>query len=382
MSDDFGSYDPSDSEGARARKGVQFLVDMARRTIAQSADAKQVTEDVVKAIVGEMKLPREIGNVVLQQADQIKNEVVRVVGGEVRNFLHEANLGEELAKILTSLSFEVRMEVRFIPNDEALKPNVRSRVAVKSTRDDKEAEFVETKETAAMDRAIRSGVSSLANRIFSRLDEVFEEEGDEASAEDVAPSETTAGSDEAEADRRTIRRPDLRKRAGAVASQAASAGRATASKAAATAVTAAKKPVASVAAKAKASAPAAVAAARQTASAAAARGTAARSSSAARSSTDAASRAPAVVRSSKPERVTEKPKAAETKAPAEKSAKKPATTSPKAAPKTARKTAKTLAAATKKTAAKTTTTAAPKKEASHVEEKPQSKKSTADSDEG
>ena len=48
-----------------------------------------------------------------------------------------ANLAEELAKALTTLSFEIKTEVRFIPNDSRLgaSPDVRSRVRVKRKGD-------------------------------------------------------------------------------------------------------------------------------------------------------------------------------------------------------------------------------------------------------
>lgn len=296
MSHDFENNDPSDTDSPKSRTAGRLLRDVVRKTLSQSADARQVTEETLRGILGDVKLPRELGNVLFQQADSIKTEVVRVVAGEVRNFLAEANLGEELAKIITSLSFEIRTEIRFIPNDEALRPSVRSKVGVKSQRDNQEPEMVETKETAVMDRAIRNSVTTLANRFMGRIDELLEDvlepenehpERDDAS-DDAFHAEEAAG--ESTSRKRSTKGPDLRRRAEAAASQVASAGRATASKAAVTAVSAARKPVASVAAKAKANAPVAVAAARSTANAAA------RSPAV----TAAANRAQAVVRGAKP----------------------------------------------------------------------------------
>lgn len=177
MADDFYSHDPFDEDEPKARQKARLLRDVLRKTVSQGVEARQATEDTLRHIVGELKLPREIGNVVLQQADQIKTEVVRVVAGEVRNFLGEANLGEEIAKILTSLSFEIRTEIRFIPNDEALKPNVRSRVGIKSKRDSATSEeegdddegLTETPDTRVLDNAIRKGVTNLASRFMQRI---------------------------------------------------------------------------------------------------------------------------------------------------------------------------------------------------------------------
>lgn len=87
-----------------------------------------------RARLGGVKLPREVINFILQQVDTTKREFLRIASNEVRLFLESADLGGELAKILTTLSFEVRMEVRFIPNDQALKPAARGRMRVKRNR--------------------------------------------------------------------------------------------------------------------------------------------------------------------------------------------------------------------------------------------------------
>ena len=50
------------------------------------------------------------------QIDETKNDVLRIVASEVRDFLDATDLASEIKAALTSLSFEVRTEVRFIPN--------------------------------------------------------------------------------------------------------------------------------------------------------------------------------------------------------------------------------------------------------------------------
>ena len=63
----------------------------------------------------EVSLPKDVVNFLLHQATNSKDEVLRVVGKEVRSFLESANLSAEMAKMLTQLSLEVKTEVRFIP---------------------------------------------------------------------------------------------------------------------------------------------------------------------------------------------------------------------------------------------------------------------------
>jgi len=90
-----------------------------------------VKEDGLRSIVKEREIPREAVGFLLGQVDATKREVLRIVSREVRLFLQDVDLGGELTKILTSVSFEIKTEVRFIPNDAAVKPNVKNRVRMR-----------------------------------------------------------------------------------------------------------------------------------------------------------------------------------------------------------------------------------------------------------
>ena len=77
-----------------------------------------------------------IAGYVFEQIDETKNGMLRIVAKEFRDFLEHTELAEELRKVLTSLSFEVKTEIRFIPNDAGLvKPDVKSSVKAKRKRD-------------------------------------------------------------------------------------------------------------------------------------------------------------------------------------------------------------------------------------------------------
>ncbi len=111
-----------------------------------------VAEDGIRSMVTDRGLPREAVGLVMSQVDATKREILRVVSREMRMFLENVDLGGELTKILTSVSFEIRTEVRFIPNDAAVKPNVKSRVAVRGRggNDEEEQELYETPEEEAV----------------------------------------------------------------------------------------------------------------------------------------------------------------------------------------------------------------------------------------
>ena len=73
-----------------------------------------------------------------RQADAARDEVVRIIGNQTKRFLEGLDVGHEVQKILTALSFEIKTEIRFIPNDEKVKPDVKVGVRAKRANAKKE----------------------------------------------------------------------------------------------------------------------------------------------------------------------------------------------------------------------------------------------------
>ena len=121
--------DLEDREGMRPR-----AADLLRRVLVSGVGALFMTEEGIRSLVKEMKLPKEVIGAVIAQADRTKSDVARVVGTEVRSFLESTRMREELVRMLTQMRLEVRAEVGFKPRDEAstlFEPTVRGKVAVK-----------------------------------------------------------------------------------------------------------------------------------------------------------------------------------------------------------------------------------------------------------
>jgi len=75
----------------------------------------------LRNFVQEMKLPKEVLHYLYQQIDDTKNGLYRVVAKEMRDVLEQTQFADEITKVLTRLSFEIKTEIRFIPNDAAVK---------------------------------------------------------------------------------------------------------------------------------------------------------------------------------------------------------------------------------------------------------------------
>ena len=111
--------------GAPSSHGVDPTHDKLRQNIAARLTRLITSEEGLRAVVA-AAAPKELIASTMEQVDATKTEAMALVGRELRTFLDHLDVGEELAKILTAVSFEIRLEVRFIPNEDGtLRANVR-----------------------------------------------------------------------------------------------------------------------------------------------------------------------------------------------------------------------------------------------------------------
>lgn len=120
------------SESIRAR--LEHLVpELVRKTFTAGLGAVYSTEEGIRKIAKDINLP-DVAGYIASSADATKDRVMEVVARETREFLEHINLGEEIAKLLTTLSFEIKTEIRFIPNSDRFigsEPDVKASVRLK-----------------------------------------------------------------------------------------------------------------------------------------------------------------------------------------------------------------------------------------------------------
>ena len=126
--------DADDGDSRRRRRVEGLLRDAIRRGLEKGIGTLRGTDSALRDLVGDVKLPKEVVSYLFSQVDDTKNAMVRVVAREVREFLEATDLAHELQNALTSLSFEIKTEIRFIPNDSGVKPHVKARVIPKRQR--------------------------------------------------------------------------------------------------------------------------------------------------------------------------------------------------------------------------------------------------------
>ena len=123
--------DEPEREESRVERALREVV---RKVIEAGYERLSEGPESVRHLMSELKLPKETLGALFGTLDDTKNGLYRVVAREVRDFLEHSNLAEDIVRGLTALSFEIKTEVRFIPNDARPNrptPDVRSKVSVK-----------------------------------------------------------------------------------------------------------------------------------------------------------------------------------------------------------------------------------------------------------
>lgn len=117
-----------------------IIPDLVRRTFTAGLGAVASTEDGLRRLTKELQIPNVAGYLA-DTADTTKDKVLEIIAREVREFLAQVKLSDEIAKLLTTLSFEVKTEIRFIPNSErytGVEPDVKAAVRVKRAERERE----------------------------------------------------------------------------------------------------------------------------------------------------------------------------------------------------------------------------------------------------
>ena len=122
--------DPDDplDEGPHDERGRGFVPDFVRRMAWAGLGAVFMSEEGIRRLASQLKLPKEVMGTLLAQAEKTKDDLGRVVSEEVRKFLQSPRLRDELMKVVSGMTIEVKAEVRLVPDrrsEEGPRPSVK-----------------------------------------------------------------------------------------------------------------------------------------------------------------------------------------------------------------------------------------------------------------
>ena len=101
-------------EGAAAES--RGLADVLRKAMVAGLGAVFMTEEGIRTYVKDLKLPKDVMNFVVGQAERSKAELFRVIGDELHGFFESELLRREITRLLSQMTVEVRAEFRLKPH--------------------------------------------------------------------------------------------------------------------------------------------------------------------------------------------------------------------------------------------------------------------------
>ena len=117
---------PPGGDSERRKLYERAVPEMIKRIVERAVESgveklNEIGErpETLRGFIGDLRLPKEVLADVYAQIDDTKNGLYRVVAKEIRDVLEQTAIADEIAKVLTKLSFEIKTEIRFVPNDRA-----------------------------------------------------------------------------------------------------------------------------------------------------------------------------------------------------------------------------------------------------------------------
>jgi hypothetical protein len=107
---------------------VGFVADVVRKAVLTGVGALFLTEEGARKVAREWKLPKDLATYLVSQASGARDEVLRVVGQELRRLLDSETFRREMLKSIENMTVEIHSEMRLKASDGEPSPPVRVRV--------------------------------------------------------------------------------------------------------------------------------------------------------------------------------------------------------------------------------------------------------------
>jgi hypothetical protein len=117
-----------DPQGEAGVPPLGFIGDVVRKAVLTGVGALFLTEEGARKLAREWKLPKELASYLVSQAAGAKDEILRVVGNEMRRFFESEAFRREIERYLGSVTIQVNAEIQLKPSSPRAKPGVKASV--------------------------------------------------------------------------------------------------------------------------------------------------------------------------------------------------------------------------------------------------------------
>ena len=116
MKNDSSDSSNKDSKESIDLKGLAggFLGDALKKVMATAVTGAFMTEEALKTYLSDLKLPKDILNLILQSAQKSKDEFTSKVTKEVVHLLQKVDVVKELSHFVENHKFKITAEIDIV----------------------------------------------------------------------------------------------------------------------------------------------------------------------------------------------------------------------------------------------------------------------------
>ncbi len=108
--------DESDLRPEPGRTGI--VTESIRKALVTGLSAVFMTEEGIRGALSDLRLPKEAMSYLVQQTQNTRRELFRVISEELKGFLRTADVPAVLRKALSGMKLEIKAEIRFVDSGD------------------------------------------------------------------------------------------------------------------------------------------------------------------------------------------------------------------------------------------------------------------------
>lgn len=112
-----GKQSKKDMDESKIEDGKSLLSDALKKVFTVGVSAAFLTEESIRNYLGEMKLPKEVLQVLLQSASKSKDEITQRMSKELVAMIQKIDLVKEFSKFAETHKFKISAEVEILKKD-------------------------------------------------------------------------------------------------------------------------------------------------------------------------------------------------------------------------------------------------------------------------
>ncbi len=105
------------SDDGRDEGGSRSSFDLVKKLISAGVGAAFMTEESIRAYLGELKLPKDVLGTLLQGAQKSKDELMDRVGNEIIKIVQKIDFVHEASRFVEEHKFRITAEVDVVKKD-------------------------------------------------------------------------------------------------------------------------------------------------------------------------------------------------------------------------------------------------------------------------